>query len=72
MTAEIEKSSGTPVVTLVVRRELGPGSVELSWDGRRAGDGVLPDGSYVPELAFPALNRSVRLATSIRLDDSPG
>ena len=70
VTIGMATGSGHLVATFVHDRLRGPGLVQFSWAGRRApGHGVLPDGSYLPEIDFLSLHRLLVLPSPIGIDD---
>jgi FlgD Ig-like domain len=65
-------SSGDEVRRLVDNRHVRAGQlVRLLWDGRTDDGGRAPDGRYRYRITLRHQGRSVRLATSVRLDTTP-
>lgn len=62
---------GTVVDTVVAGERLGPGRVELAWDGLR-GDGTpYPEGRYRPRVHLRDAHRTIVLPNPIALDTTP-
>jgi hypothetical protein len=68
LTVSIVRGSGRPVTTLLVDTHPSRGFIRLAWSGKRGDARPLPNGVYYPEVAFPALNRALRLPSPITLD----
>jgi biotin carboxylase len=64
----IVRGSGRRVTTLLVDSHPSRGFIRLAWSGRLPNARPLPNGVYYPEVDFPALNRTLRLPSSITLD----
>jgi len=64
--------AGTHLVdTLLPLRRRAAGWVHLLWNGRTATGDALPDGTYRPQVRFPALRRTLVLPSPINLDTDP-
>lgn len=63
---------GGSVVDVVTRDEqLGPGRVELAWDGLRADGTPFPEGRYRPRVHLRDAHRTIVLPNPITLDTTP-
>jgi biotin carboxylase len=63
----IDKAGGL-VATLLHTRTVRAGPIHLTWSGRTSHGRVLPNGQYLPEVAFPDRGRTLRLPSPITLD----
>jgi len=72
VTVAVLDSSGDEVRTLVDNRHVHAGElVRLLWDGRTDDGGRAPDGRYRYRITLRHQGRSVKLASSVRLDTTP-
>jgi biotin carboxylase len=71
ITVQMVNSVGRPVTTFLRDRSERAGWKHFAWHGRNHAGRVLPNGSYLAEVAFPSLHRTVRLPSTIRLDTQP-
>jgi len=65
---QIVNTAGRPVATLLNDRLLRPGMQHFLWNGRTSADRVAPNGTYRPEIQFPALDRTFVLSSPIQVD----
>ena len=68
LTVQITNAVGHPVATFVRDRAVRAGWEHFVWNGLGRAGRALPDGLYLPQVAFPALHRTLRLPSPIRLD----
>ena len=68
LTVQIVNSVGRPVATFLRGRAVRAGWKHFVWNGLARAGGTLPNGLYLPQVEFPALHRTLRLPSPIRLD----
>jgi biotin carboxylase len=68
VTVQIVNSVGHPVATFLRNRAVRAGLKHFVWNGFARAGRTLPDGLYLPQVVFPALHRTLRLPSPIRLD----
>lgn len=68
VTVQMVNAIGRPVTTFLRNKIVPAGSEHFRWNGRSASGHVLPDGVYRPQVAFPSLDRTLRLPSPIVLD----
>jgi biotin carboxylase len=68
---QVVNTAGRPVATLVHDRLLRRGMQHFLWNGRTSADRIAANGSYRPELQFPALDRTLVLSNPIQVDTVP-
>ncbi|HEX7626482.1 MAG TPA: hypothetical protein VF379_05445 [Gaiellaceae bacterium] len=68
ITVQMVNSGGRPVATFLRDHAVRPGWKHFVWSGLTHAGHVLPDGSYVPQVSFPLLHRTLRLPSPIKLD----
>jgi hypothetical protein len=71
ITVQMINSVGKPVATFLRDRSETAGLKRFVWSGLASTGRALPNGSYVPEVVFPMLHRTLRLPGRIRLDTQP-
>jgi biotin carboxylase len=71
ITVQMVNSVGRPVATFLRDRSVRAGWKHFIWNGLNEAGRVLPNGLYLPEVAFPSLHRTLRLPSPIRLDTQP-
>ena len=71
ITVQMVNSVGRPVTTFLHDRSVRAGPKHFVWHGLNHAGRVLPNGSYLAEVAFPSLHRTLRLPSPIKLDTQP-
>jgi hypothetical protein len=67
----VMEHDGRAVATLARRRDVRPGLVGFSWDGRDDSGRVVPDGAYRPRIELGRARHTISMPNLIRVDTKP-